>query len=219
MKIFLDTANAQSIKKLAATGLIDGVTTNPSHLSKEGGDPVKLVLEICSLLPEGEISVEVTEKNPEDVYKQAKKIAAMADNILVKVPCHKDYYAVIKRLVEEDVKLNITLVFSVVQGLMMGKLGVQYISPFIGRWDDIDVDGSALLVEMREMIDTYGFSTQILAASLRHVRHLHDAIMAGADAATVPVDVFEKSTSHLLTDQGIALFDAAWAKLGVKQFP
>ncbi len=140
MKIFLDTAHVQSIKKLAQTGVIDGVTTNPSHLSKEGGDPVKVVNEICALLPEGEISVEVTEKKPEDVYKQAKKIASLADNVLVKVPCHLVYYPVIKRLVEEDVKLNITLVFSVVQGLMMGKLGVHYISPFIGRWDDIDVD-------------------------------------------------------------------------------
>lgn len=219
MKLFLDTANVDDIKKLVATGLIDGVTTNPSHLSKEGGDPKKKVLEICSLLPEGEISVEVTQKKPEDVYKQAKKIADLADNVLVKIPCHLEYYPIIKRLAQEDVKLNITLVFSTVQGLMMSKLGVHYISPFVGRWDDIDVDGSALLLEMREMIDNYGFSTQILAASLRHVRHVHEAILAGADAATVPVELFQKATTHVLTDQGIALFDVAWAKLGVKQFP
>ncbi len=219
MKLFLDTANIETIKKWAATGIIDGVTTNPSHLSKEGVDPKKRVLEICSLLPAGEISVEVTEKDPQAVYKQAKKIAQLADNILVKIPCHKDYYAIIKQLVDEGIKINITLVFSVIQGVMMSKLGVFYISPFIGRWDDIDVDGVKLLYEMRQVMFQYGFETGILAASLRHVRHLHDAIMAGADAATVPLTVLEKALDHPLTDQGIAKFDADWQQLGIKQFP
>ena len=219
MKLFLDTANIETIKKWAASGIIDGVTTNPSHLSKEGVDPTKRVLEICSLLPAGEISVEVTEKDPQAVYKQAKKIAQLADNILVKIPCHKDYYAIIKQLVDEGVKINITLVFSVIQGVMMSKLGVFYISPFIGRWDDIDVDGIRLLHEMRQVIFQYGFETGILAASLRHVRHLHDAIMAGADAVTIPIAVLEKALDHPLTDQGIAKFDADWQQLGIKQFP
>lgn len=219
MKLFLDTANIETIKKWAASGIIDGVTTNPSHLSKEGVDPKKRVLEICSLLPAGEISVEVTEKDPQAVYKQAKEIAQLADNILVKIPCHKDYYAIIKQLVDEGVKINITLVFSVIQGVMMSKLGVFYISPFIGRWDDIDVDGVKLLYEMRQVIFQYGFETGILAASLRHVRHLHDAIMAGADAATVPIGVLKKALDHPLTDQGIAKFDADWQQLGIKQFP
>ncbi len=219
MKIFLDTANIEAIKKWSQTGLIDGITTNPTHLSKEGGDPKKQVLQICSIMPQGEVSVEVTEKDPQAVYQQAKTIAQLADNVLVKVPCHADYYATIHRLVKEGVKLNITLVFTLVQGLMMAKLGVQYISPFIGRWDDIDVEGIELLYQMRQMIDQYGFTTGVLAASLRHVRHVHDAILAGADVATLPIAVFEKSIQHPLTDQGIEKFDADWQKLGIKQFP
>lgn len=219
MKIFLDTANIPAIKKWASTGLIDGVTTNPSHLSKEGGDAKKQVLEICDILPKGSISVEVTESDAEAVYKQAKAIAALHKNIVVKVPCHAKYYAVIKKLTDEGIKLNITLVFSMVQGLMMSKMGVEIISPFVGRWDDIDVEGSDILLEMREMIDQYDYSTQILAASLRSVRHLHKAILAGADIATIPLDVFEKAIEHPLTNQGIEKFDADWKKLGIKQFP
>lgn len=219
MKIFLDTAHIPSIKKWLATGLIDGVTTNPSHLSKEGGDPKKQVLEICSLLPEGQISIEVTESDPEALYKQAKAISKLAPNVVVKVPCHANFYPVIKRLIDEDVQLNITLVFSLVQGLMMCKMGVTMISPFVGRLDDIDVDGIDLLCEMRDMVERYDYETEILAASLRGVRHFHQAITAGADIVTLPVDVFEKSIEHILTNQGIAKFDADWKKLGITQFP
>jgi transaldolase len=153
------------------------------------------------------------------VYKQAHALAKLAKNIIVKIPCHRDYYAVIAKLVDEGVKINITLVFSLIQGLMMSKLGVQYISPFIGRWDDIDQDGVALLFQLRQMIDEYAYSTEVLAASLRHVPHIHQAIMAGADAITVPPDVLAKATDHLLTDKGMELFAHDWKKLGVKQFP
>lgn len=219
MKFFLDTANVESIKKLAQTGLIDGVTTNPSHLSKEGGDPKLRVLTICSLLPEGEISVEVTETDPQAVYQQAKKIAQLARNVVVKVPCYKEYFGVINKLTDEGIPLNITLVFTLVQSLMMCKLGARYVSPFVGRLDDVDVDGIAILPEIRDMIDTYNYQTQILAASLRDVRHVHDAILSGADAATIPIELFEKMSDHVLTDKGMALFNDAWKKLGVKQFP
>ncbi|MCA9770467.1 fructose-6-phosphate aldolase [Candidatus Dependentiae bacterium] len=219
MRLFLDTADVQSIKKYIDTGLIDGVTTNPSLLAKAGSDPKKQITEIVTLLPDGEISVEVTEKSPEAVYKQAKVIAGLAHNIVVKIPCHIDYYSIINRLAKEGIKLNITLVFTLVQGLMMCKLGVHCISPFLGRLDDIDVDGASLLHEMRQIIDEYGFATQILAASIRHVRHFHDSIMAGADIATLPISVFEKAATHVLTHQGIQLFDADWKKLGIKQFP
>ncbi len=219
MKIFLDTANVDAIKKWAQTGLINGVTTNPTHLSKEGGDPKKQVLDICAALPEGEISVEITLQKPEDVYKQAKAIAALAKNIIVKVPCHKDYYPIIYRLANEGVKLNITLCFTMLQSLMMCKMGVRYISPFVGRWDDIDVDGIALLHDIRQMADQYGYGTGILAASIRTVRHFHDAILAGADVATLPINVFEKAIEHPLTDRGIEKFNADWQKLGIKQFP
>lgn len=213
MKLFLDTADLQSISKWADSGLIDGVTTNPSHLSAVGGDPKQTVLSICKLLPNGEISVEVTEEKPDMVYAQAKKIAALAPNVVVKIPCHRAYYPVITKLVHEGVPLNITLVFTLVQGMFMAKLGARYISPFVGRWDDNDADGTAVLYELREMLDTYNYETQILAASLRHVRHVHEAIRAGADVATMPAAVLEKAAAHVLTDQGMALFAADWKKI------
>lgn len=219
MKIFLDTANVANIEKWAATGLIDGITTNPSHLSKEKTDPKKIILDICKLLPEGHISVEVTQQEPDAVYKQAKQIAALAENIWVKIPCHPQYFPVIKKLVEEEVKINITLVFTLLQCLMMCKLGVYYISPFIGRLDDIEADGMAFIPHVRDMIDFYGFETKLLVASIRSVQNFHDAVIAGADAITVPVDVFEKSLNHPLTDQGMQKFENDWQKLGVNHFP
>lgn len=217
MKIFLDTADVEKIKQYSF--LIDGVTTNPTHLSKQGGNPVEVVKTICSLLPGKDVSVEITEKKPFDVYKQAKEIAKLSKNVVVKIPCHADYYSTIEKLVQEGTQINVTLVFTLVQSLYMCKLGVKYISPFIGRWDDIDVRGADLLPEIRYMVDEYAYKTQILAASLRNVRHIHDAILAGADAATIPVDVFATSMKHILTDQGIEKFDDDWKKLGIKQFP
>lgn len=219
MKIFLDTADVVSMIKWSKTGLIDGVTTNPSLLAKEGKDPRQQVFEICTRFPDGEISVEVTEQDPEKAFIQAKEIAALSPNILVKIPCHADYYPVIAKLVDAGIKVNVTLVFTLVQSIFMCKLGVAYISPFIGRWDDIDVEGKDLLIQLREVIDNYGYETQILAASLRSVRHLHEAILAGVDAATVPLSVMEKASKHILTDEGIALFNADWNKLGVRNFP
>lgn len=219
MKLFLDTASVQAVQQWVSTGLIDGVTTNPTHLSKEGGDPRAKILEICSILPDGDISVEVTEKDPKAVYKQAREIAALAANVLVKIPCHVQYYPVIKQLADEGIRLNITLLFTLPQALLMSKLGVDYISLLVGRWEDSDVAGTGLLEEVRAMLDTYGYETELLAASIRSVRHVHDAIFAGADAITVPVDILEKSANNLLTDKGIELFDRDWQKLGVKHFP
>jgi len=219
MKIFLDTANIESIQKWAQTGLIDGVTTNPTHLSKEGKNPTAQVLAICDLLPSGIISVEVTETEPENVYLQARKIAALADNIAVKIPCHAHYYSVIKKLIGEGITLNITLVFSLAQGLMMAKLGAQYISPFIGRLDDVNADGIELVQHLRHMIDWYDFETELLAASIRDVAHFEKALLAGADIATLPVEVFEKSLTHQLTDKGMAQFLADWKKLNITRFP
>ena len=219
MKLFLDTARIADVKKWISTGLIDGITTNPTHLAKEGSDPKRVIAEICELLPEGEISVEITEQEPAQVYKQAKELHSLAPNILVKIPCYKDYYAIINKLTQEEVHLNITLVFSLVQAAFMCKLGVAYISPFVGRWDDIDVEGKDVLFEIRAMIDEYGFDTELLAASIRSVRHMHQAILAGSDAITVPLDVFEKSMAHSLTVEGMKKFNADWATLGIKQFP
>jgi len=167
----------------------------------------------------GIISVEITETNPEDVYIQARKIAALSDNVAVKIPCHAAYYPIIKKLVQEGISLNITLVFSLTQGLMMAKLGVDYISPFIGRLDDIGADGIELIRTLRHMLDWYGFETELLAASIRDTDHFEQALMAGADIATLPPTVLEQSITHQLTDKGMAQFLADWKKLNITQFP
>jgi len=219
MRIFLDTANTELIKQWAHTGLVDGVTTNPTHLSVYGNNPTETVLTICDMLPLGVISVEVVETDPESVYLQARKIASLSDNIAVKIPCHPNYYSVIRKLVEEGITLNITLVFSLAQGLMMAKLGVDYISPFVGRLDDKGQDGIELVKQLRHMLDWYGFETQLLAASIRDTQHFERAIMAGADIATVPVNVFEKLLTHPLTDTGMEQFATDWKKLNITKFP
>lgn len=217
MKLFLDTAHLDDIRAWAY--MIDGVTTNPSHLAKENNDPKKQVLEICSVMHNKDVSVEITYTEPTAVYQQALALSKLAPNIVVKVPCHHDYYPVIAQLVRDGVKINVTLVFTLVQSLFMCKLGVTYISPFIGRWDDIDIDGTNLLFEIRSMIDQYDYNTQILAASIRHIRHLHETILAGADVATIPASVLEKSSNHILTKEGMEQFNADWNKLGHPSFP
>lgn len=219
MKIFIDTADTDVLKKWLKTGIIDGVTTNPSHLAKRGEDPRKAVEEICKLMHGKDVSIEVTEEDPEKVYKQAQEISKIAENVVVKVPCHADYYSIIHKLVQQDIEVNVTLVFTLIQGVCMCKLGVKYISPFVGRWDDIDADGIDVLFQLRDMIDYYGYQTEILGASLRTVRNMHQAIEAGVDVVTVPPKVLEKATTHVLTDQGIRKFIDDWKKLGVKQFP
>jgi transaldolase len=219
MKIFLDTADRTAIKKFVDTGLIDGVTTNPSHLAKEGGDPKHVVMDICKAVPTGDISVEVTQSHPKEVYLQARALAELAPNIVVKIPCHLDYFSTIKRLVDESININVTLVFSLAQALAMAKCGVRYISAMVGRWDDLDVDGVQLLYQIRDMLDRYQYDAQLLAASLRTVRHFHEAIAAGCDVATVPITLLPAAFNHLLTDRGMALFDADWKKLGIDRFP
>ncbi len=218
MKFFLDTAHYQVLVDAKKTGLIDGVTTNPSHLSKEGKG-TQLVTQIAQLLPHCDISVEVTEKTPEAVYNQAKEIAQLAPNIVVKIPCSKPYVPVIHALVQEGIPINVTLVFSVVQGLCMAKLHVKYISPFIGRLDDIDSNGMELIRDLRVVLDTYQYPTQLLAASIRNIPQVHEAALAGADIATLPVEIYEKLLEHPLTDKGMKLFDEDWEKLGIKTFP
>ncbi len=217
MKLFLDTANRDLITRWAKSGVIDGVTTNPSHLAKEGQDTKAVLQEICALLPDGDISIEVVVKDPEAVYKQAKEIAALAENVVVKIPFAEQYLPVIDKLTEEGVRLNITLVFSLIQALLVAKLGVSYISPFIGRLEDIDANGMELIGDMRQVMDNYGYESEILAASLRSVMHLHDAALLGADVATIPPGLLDKVFKHPLTLQGIEKFDADWASLGKKE--
>lgn len=210
MKIFLDSADTVAIAHWASKKIIDGVTTNPTLLSKQGGNPTALIREIAALLPDGVISVEVTESDPELVYQQAHRIAKLAPNIRVKIPCHERYDEVIARLVADNIRLNITLVFSLLQALMMAKLNVEYISPFVGRLDDIGQDGIDLLEQIRHVYDQYGFETQILAASIRTVEHFELATLVRADAITLPVAILEKAVHHTLTDTGIKKFTDDW---------
>ncbi len=219
MKIFLDTADAESIRRWVTTGLIDGVTTNPSHLSKQSESPDKALREICTIMKGHDVSIEVTEQEPQAVYEQAHRIAALADNVVVKIPCSKEYVTVIKKLVHEGIALNITLIFSALQGLMMAKLGVRYISPFIGRIDDIGYDGIEVISDLRDILILYGFETELLAASIRSISHIHQVAVLGVDIATIPVDLLEKSLEHPLTERGMVLFDADWKKLGITHFP
>lgn len=219
MKLFLDSVNLAEIKMFAATGIIDGITTNPSLLSREKGDLTELIRSICAVLPHGEISVEVTEEQSDRIYKQAHEIAKIAPNVVVKIPFALSYLSLMKQLIGEGIRINVTLIFSTLQALAVCKIGVHMISPFVGRLDDINTDGTVILHELRAMIDQCGYSTQILAASLRHVRHLQEALSAGADIATVPVEVLKKALEHPLTQQGIEKFAFDWHKAGVKQFP
>jgi transaldolase len=170
-------------------------------------------------LPSGVISVEVVETEPEKVYLQARKITALCDNIIVKIPCYADYYSVIKQLINEGIIINITLVFSLAQGLMMAKLGAHYISPFIGRLEDNHGNGIELVKQLRHMLDWYNFDTELLAASIRDTAHFEQVIMAGADIATLPVAVFENSLTHPLTNKGMEQFLQNWKKLKVSHFP
>ena len=212
MQIFLDTANRDLIKKYLPTGLIDGITTNPSHLSKEGGDIKQALRDIVSMV-EGPVSIEVVEKAPDAVLKQAREIAAFGENVVVKVPFAPEYLPVIKTLSEEGVALNITLVFSPLQAMLVAKLGVDYISPFLGRWDDIGVDGLQLLEDTISIRDTYDYESQILAASIRSVIQWQKVAVAGADVVTLPPAVFEQALKHPLSERGIELFDNDWKKL------
>ncbi len=215
MKIFLDTANRELIKKWVATGLIDGVTTNPSLLSKEGNNSKQVLQDICAMV-DGPVSIEVVEKEPKSVLAQAKEISKFAKNVVVKIPFAEQYLPVIKAAVDDGIKINATLVFTPVQALMMAKLGVEFISPFVGRWDDIGVDGIQLLEEVITVKDVYGFSSQILAASIRTTLHWQKISQTGVDIITLPPSTLEQAMKHPLTERGIELFDNDWKKLGKK---
>jgi transaldolase len=214
MKLYLDTADYLLIQECAKTGLIDGITTNPTNLAKQGGNPREVVEKIFEVLPHGIISLEVTEKDPEKLYAQARALAKVKDTVLVKIPCHLLYYPVIKKLVSEGIKLNITLVFSVAQAMWMAKLGVHTISPFVGRLEEIGQNGSDFLTAVCALRNQYGFKTEILAASLRTVAHVERALLCGVDAITISPKLFQEVTQHELTDKGMAQFEHDWKALG-----
>ena len=215
MKFFVDTADTQAIRELADLGMVDGVTTNPSLILKAGRDIEEVTREICDLVP-GPVSAEVVAADADGMIREGKTLAKIADNITVKVPLTWDGLKACRALSDEGHMVNVTLCFSAAQALLAAKAGATFISPFIGRLDDIHMDGMDLIADIREIYDNYGFETQILAASIRSVNHIIDAAKIGADVITAPPSVIKSMANHVLTDKGLAQFNADWAKTGQK---
>ena len=217
MKFFLDTASLKDISWAAQAGLIDGITTNPSLLAKQAGDldPRDVLKEICSLV-EGPVSAEVVAVDADAMVREGKSLAQIADNIVVKIPMLEAGMVAVRRLGAEGIRTNVTLCFSSVQCLIAAKAGATYVSPFIGRLDDVGQDGMDVIREARQIFDNYQIETQILAASMRHPRHVVEAAMIGADVATIPPDVLRKLLQHPLTDRGLEQFLADWKTLAAR---
>ena len=213
MKFFVDTAEIDEIKDLAATGMVDGVTTNPSLILKSGRDILEVTREICALV-DGPVSAEVTATQADAMIAEGRELAKIAGNIAVKVPLTWDGLKACKTLSGEGNMVNVTLCFSPSQALLAAKAGATFISPFIGRLDDMGLDGMELIADIRQIYDNYDFQTQILAASIRSVNHVAAAAKIGSDVATVPPAVLRKLASHPLTDAGLSAFLADWAKTG-----
>ena len=214
MKFFIDSADVSEIKALAATGLIDGVTTNPSLVAKSGRKFTDAIAEICDLV-DGPVSAEVTASDAEGMIAEGRALAKIAENIAVKVPLTWAGLLACKTLTAEDTMVNVTLCFSANQALLAAKAGATFISPFVGRLDDIGEDGMLLISDIREIYDNYmGLDTEILVASIRHPLHVTQAAKAGADVATLPPNIFKMLVEHPLTDKGLAAFLADWAKTG-----
>ncbi|MCA8888926.1 MAG: fructose-6-phosphate aldolase, partial [Parvularculaceae bacterium] len=205
MKFFVDTAEVSEIKALIPTGLVDGVTTNPSLIAKSGRDFREVTAEICDLVP-GPVSAEVTATETAAMVEEGRSLAKIAKNVVVKLPLTLDGVAACKALTDAGIRTNVTLCFSANQALIAAKAGATYISPFIGRLDDIGLNGMELIHEIRHIYDNYDFNTQILAASIRSVMHIKDAALAGADVATAPPAVIKALAHHPLTDKGLAAF-------------
>ena len=213
MKLFLDSADPKEIATLAKTGLVDGVTTNPSLAVKTGLSLFDALRAICDVVP-GSVSAEVTAVTTKEMISEGERLAKVAPNITIKVPLTWDGLSACKQLAAAGHKVNVTLCFSPVQALLAAKAGATFISPFIGRLDDAGHDGMALITEIRHIYDNYGFKTEILAASIRHVTHVRDAALAVSDVATMPPAIFRALINHPLTDKGLAAFLEDWKKSG-----
>jgi len=213
MKFFVDTADVAAIAELNDLGMVDGVTTNPSLILKSGRDIIEVTKEICSIVT-GPVSAEVVALKAEDMIAEGRRLAAIAPNIAVKLPLTWDGLKACKVLTGEGHMVNVTLCFATNQALLAAKAGATFISPFIGRLDDINLDGMELIRDIRQVYDNYDFRTQILAASIRTVNHVSDAALAGADVMTAPPEVIRKLAQHPLTDAGLAQFLKDWEKTG-----
>lgn len=210
MKFFLDTANLEQIKEGVMMGVLDGVTTNPSLMAKENicGDEAikKHYVEICNIVGEGDVSAEVLSTTYEEMIAEGQILAALHENIVVKVPCTEEGIRAIKWFSDNDIRTNCTLIFSVGQALLAAKAGASYVSPFVGRLDDISCDGIQLVNDIVDIFETYGFSCQVLAASIRHTQHIIQCLAAGADVATCPLSAIKGLLNHPLTDKGMEIF-------------
>ncbi|CUH59199.1 fructose-6-phosphate aldolase [Thalassobacter stenotrophicus] len=215
MKFFVDTAEIDAIAELNDLGMVDGVTTNPSLIMKSGRDIIEVTREICALV-EGPVSAEVVATEAEDMIKEGLKLAEIAENIAIKVPLTWDGLKACKVFSDAGHMVNVTLCFSANQALLAAKAGATFISPFIGRLDDINIDGMELIEDIRTIYDNFGFDTQILAASIRSANHMKDAALVGADVATAPPAVIKSMIKHPLTDAGLAAFMKDWEKTGQK---
>ena len=213
MKFFIDTANIDEIKKANELGMVDGVTTNPSLVAKEGREFKGLIKEICGIV-DGPVSAEVVSLDAEGMVKEARELANLADNIVVKIPMLEEGLKAVKTLAQEEINTNVTLCFSPIQALMAAKAGAAYISPFVGRLDDISHIGMELVEEIITIYDNYGFETEVIVASVRNPIHVLDAALMGADIATIPFKVIQQLTKHPLTDIGVEKFLADWKKQG-----
>jgi transaldolase len=213
MKFFLDTANIDEIREAAALGVLDGVTTNPSLMAKEDGDDYHAVLkEICDIVG-GPVSAEVVADDSDEMIRQGRSFARLSDHIVVKIPMTPEGMKAVKALSADNIKTNVTLCFSANQGLVAAKAGATYISPFIGRLDDAGMDGMQVIADLVDIYERYAYSTQVLAASIRHPMHVLEAAKLGADVSTMPYKIFQQLFKHPLTDVGIELFNRDWAKV------
>ena len=212
MKFFIDTANLKEIKEAAALGILDGVTTNPSLVSKEGRNFKELLEEIVQIV-DGPISAEVVSTDYNGIIKEANELVKIHKNIVVKVPLIREGLKAVKTLTDDGIKVNVTLCFSPAQAILAAKAGATYISPFVGRLDDISHDGMQLIDEIVQIYDNYNYETQVLVASIRHPLHLVEAAKIGADVATMPFAVIDKLFNHPLTDIGLEKFLSDWKKL------
>lgn len=215
MKFFADTAEINDIKELASTGLLDGVTTNPSLIAKSGRDFLEVTKEICAIV-DGPVSAEVVALDYEGMMREAEILRKIADNVAIKVPMTLDGLKTCKSLTDDGTMVNVTLCFSANQALLAAKAGATFVSPFVGRHDDNGFDGMELIRDIRQIYDNYMFDTEILVASVRHVMHVYEAAMIGADVMTAPPSVIKALVKHVLTDKGIEGFLADWAKTGQK---
>jgi len=217
MKFFIDTANVKAIREMEALGVLDGVTTNPTLIAKEGRDFLEILREICEIV-DGPISAEVISLETEGMVREARELAKIHKNIVVKIPMTQDGLKATRTLSQEGIRTNVTLVFSSNQALLAAKAGATYVSPFVGRLDDIGQVGMDVVREIVAIYENYGYPTQVIVASIRHPLHVIEAAMAGAHVATIPPSVIEQLTKHPLTDIGIQRFLADWEKVPKKPF-